>query len=83
MLHFEKYKGCKLEPCPLLLGRDIDVSHACTHEQMAATAKFSTVNICMMCAYVCMCVTQPPNKAVFILLLMNSATFILSVGITT
>lgn len=31
----------------------------------------------------CMCVTQPPNKAVFFPLLMNSATFILSVGITT
>lgn len=62
----QKYKGCKLELCPLFLGWDIHVSCACTHEQMACTSKFSTVNIGIMRAYVCMCVTvtRPPDKAV-------------------
>lgn len=73
----EKYKRRKLELCPLCLGWETDVSNACTREQMAAMAKFSTVDICMICAYVSLYVTE-----LFFLSLMDSDTFILSVGIT-
>lgn len=81
----QKYKGCKFELCPPFLGWDSHVSSACIHEQMAFTSKFSTVNICIMRAYVWMrvIVTRPPDKAVIFFLLINSDTSISSAGITT
>lgn len=79
---FQKYKGCKLELCPLFLGTDI--SCACTHEQMECTAKISTMNICIMCAYVCVGdIATEQSLDFFFSLIDEFSCIVLSMGKTT
>jgi len=60
-------KDANLNPTQFFLGQDIHVSCVCTHGQMAFASKFSTVSICIMHAYVCMCliVLWPPDNTHF------------------